>query len=173
VLHFSALIIDRKDAHQSVVYKPYRLEKGSLRITTDRAYRSLVLSLIHCPPNQTSFKIKIENNNMNYIKLSTIALITATSFITVSCGDKKAEEPASKDNAEQREVSVKPYPLDHCVVSGEKLGSMGEPHVFVYEGQEIKQCCDNCEPKFRKDPEKYLKMINEPKTSEHQHQHQH
>ncbi len=104
---------------------------------------------------------------MNYIKLSTIALITATSFITVSCGDKKTDE--STTNTEQTETKTKPYPLDHCVVSGEKLGSMGEPHVFVYEGQQIKQCCDNCEPKFRKDPEKYLKMINAPKASKHQH----
>jgi YHS domain-containing protein len=106
---------------------------------------------------------------MNYTKLSKIALIAATSIITVSCGDKNAAEPSSTNKAEQAEASVKPYPLDHCVVSGEKLGSMGEPHVFVYEGQEIKQCCDNCEPKFRKDPEKYLKMIAEPDTSKHQH----
>ncbi len=104
---------------------------------------------------------------MNYIKLSTIVLITATSIFTVSCGDKKAEE--STTNTEQTETKAKPYPLDHCVVSGEKLGSMGEAHVFVYEGQQIKQCCDNCEPKFRKDPEKYLKKIAEGKTSKHQH----
>ncbi len=107
--------------------------------------------------------------HVNYIKLSTIVLITASSLITVSCGDKKPEGSASNDNAEQTETKAKPYPLDHCVVSGEKLGSMGEPHVFVYEGQQIKQCCDNCEPKFRKDPEKYLKMINDPKASKHQH----
>ena len=88
---------------------------------------------------------------MNYIKLSTIALITATSLITVSCGDKKDGETTEK--TEQAEAKVTPYTLDYCVVSGEKLGSMGEAHVFVYQGQQIKQCCDNCEPKFRKDPE--------------------
>jgi len=31
---------------------------------------------------------------------------------------------------------VKPYPLTTCIVSGEKLGGMGDPYVFVHEGQE-------------------------------------
>ena len=55
--------------------------------------------------------------------------------------------------------SPKPYSLDTCVVSGEKLGEMGDPYVFVYEGQEIKLCCKDCKKKFDKDPEKYLKKL--------------
>ena len=54
---------------------------------------------------------------------------------------------------------VKPYPLDTCIVSDEKLGSMGNPVVFTHEGQEIKLCCKSCKPKFLKDPATYLKKL--------------
>ena len=53
----------------------------------------------------------------------------------------------------------KAYPLDTCVVSGEKLGEMGHAYVFNYKGQEIKLCCKKCKKKFDKDPEAYLKKI--------------
>lgn len=49
--------------------------------------------------------------------------------------------------------------LKTCPVSGEKLGSMGAPYVFVYQGQEIKLCCSSCKADFDKDPAKYLKLI--------------
>lgn len=57
---------------------------------------------------------------------------------------------------------VKPYPLDYCIVSGDKFdGDMGKPIVMVYKGQEMKFCCADCPKKFKKDPEKYLKLMNE------------
>lgn len=54
-----------------------------------------------------------------------------------------------------------PYPLDTCIVSGEKLGSMGDPYVFVKDGQQIKFCCKGCLKDFNKEPEKFLKEISE------------
>ena len=56
-----------------------------------------------------------------------------------------------------------PYKLETCIVSGEKLGEMGEPFVFVHEGQEIKLCCKSCMKKFDKDPAKFLKKLTESK----------
>lgn len=56
--------------------------------------------------------------------------------------------------------SAKPYPLATCVVSGEKLGEMGKPVVFDYQGQEIKICCKSCRKKFDADPAAYLKKLN-------------
>ena len=53
------------------------------------------------------------------------------------------------------------YPLDYCVVTGAKLGSMGPPVEIKYEGRTIKFCCDGCPPQFKADPRKYLKMIDE------------
>jgi YHS domain-containing protein len=54
---------------------------------------------------------------------------------------------------------AKPYPFDTCLVDGMKLGSMGDPYVFVYQGQVIKFCCADCKPVFLKDPKKYMRKI--------------
>ncbi|MGB7770058.1 MAG: hypothetical protein WBN22_14580 [Verrucomicrobiia bacterium] len=58
-------------------------------------------------------------------------------------------------------TSTKPKPdlLTTCPVSGDKLGEMDKPYVFVYKGQEVKLCCPNCKKDFDKDPAKYLKKI--------------
>ncbi len=53
----------------------------------------------------------------------------------------------------------KPDLLTTCPVSGDKLGEMGKPFVFVYEGQEVKLCCPSCKSDFDKDPTKYIKLI--------------
>jgi len=53
-----------------------------------------------------------------------------------------------------------PYPLDRCPVSGEKLGSMGDPVSYNYQGRDIKFCCQGCVANFEKDPETYLKKAD-------------
>jgi len=60
------------------------------------------------------------------------------------------------------------YPLTTCVVSGEALegGDMGAPIDYVYkqEGKPdrlVRFCCKMCVPKFKKDPAKYLKQIDD------------
>ena len=60
------------------------------------------------------------------------------------------------------------YPLTTCVVSGEALsdGDMGPPIDYVYkqEGQPdrlVRFCCKMCIGKFKKDPAKYLKQIDD------------
>ncbi|MEQ8821043.1 MAG: hypothetical protein RLY93_12440 [Sumerlaeia bacterium] len=49
-----------------------------------------------------------------------------------------------------------PWPLDTCVVSGQKLGSMGDPVIRLHEGREVRFCCAGCIGMFEKDPAKYL-----------------
>lgn len=84
--------------------------------------------------------------------LSAFAL-AAILVLPLGClGDTPADAKADKP---------KPYTLDTCIVSGEKLGEMGKPHVFVHEGREIKLCCKSCYKDFRKDPAKYIKKIEE------------
>lgn len=58
------------------------------------------------------------------------------------------------------------YPLDTCVVSGEKLGEMGAPIDYIHkeEGKPdrlVRFCCKMCIGKFKKDPAKYLKLIDD------------
>lgn len=61
-----------------------------------------------------------------------------------------------------KSAAAKPYPLQTCIVTGEKLGSMGEPLVFVHDGQEIKMCCGGCRDDFDKEPAKYLAKLSAP-----------
>jgi P-type Cu+ transporter len=68
-----------------------------------------------------------------------------------SCCSEKADASSAPP--------ARPYPLDVCLVSGAKLGSHGEPHVFIHEGQEVKLCCEGCLPAFQKEPEKYLAKL--------------
>jgi YHS domain-containing protein len=70
--------------------------------------------------------------------------------------DAKAAAPAA---AATPAVAAKPYPLDVCIVAGEKLGSMGAPVVYVHEGQEVKFCCKGCLPDFKKEPAKFLTKL--------------
>jgi YHS domain-containing protein len=80
-----------------------------------------------------------------------IAAILVASFLTPVCGladDKKSDK-------------LKPYTLKTCVVSGDKLGEMGDPYVYEYKGREIKFCCKGCLKDFNKEPEKYIKKIEE------------
>lgn len=55
----------------------------------------------------------------------------------------------------------KPDKLTTCPVSGEKLGEMGKPYTFVYQGQEVKLCCPDCKKDFDKDPAKFVKKIQD------------
>ena len=61
----------------------------------------------------------------------------------------------------QRAQAAKHYPLDTCVVSGEKLGGHGEPYVMQHEGREVRLCCKGCRKDFLRDPAKYLMLLDE------------
>jgi len=80
-----------------------------------------------------------------------IAAILVASFLTPVCGladDKKSDK-------------LKPYTLKTCIVSGDKLGEMGDPFVYEYKGRQIKFCCKGCLKDFNKEPDKYIKKIEE------------
>jgi YHS domain-containing protein len=63
--------------------------------------------------------------------------------------------------ADDAKPKLKPYTLKTCVVSGDKLGEMGDPYVYEYQGREIKFCCKGCLKDFNKDPAKYIKKIEQ------------
>jgi hypothetical protein len=79
------------------------------------------------------------------------------------CGADKAccQSASTKANAQPSD-----YPLTTCVVSGDKLGDMGEPFVYVHkqDGQPdrtVLLCCKGCVKDFQKEPAKYLKLLDE------------
>lgn len=62
---------------------------------------------------------------------------------------------------QKSDAKLKPYTLKTCIVSGDKLGEMGDAVVYPYKDREIKFCCKGCIKDFNKDPEKYIKKIEE------------
>lgn len=62
--------------------------------------------------------------------------------------------------AEDQKAPPKPDKMTTCPVSGDKLGEMGKPYVFVYKGHEVKLCCPDCKKDFDKNPAKYMKKID-------------
>ena len=56
-------------------------------------------------------------------------------------------------------AAVKSYTKSTCIVTDNKLGSMGTPVTKVYDGQQVKFCCKPCVAKFEKNPQKYLAKI--------------
>ena len=56
--------------------------------------------------------------------------------------------------------STKPYLLKTCIVTDDALGGHGDVVAFVYQGQEIKLCCEACREDFEKEPAKYLQKLS-------------
>jgi YHS domain-containing protein len=72
------------------------------------------------------------------------------------------EDPSHHEHGQANSPESKePYPLDVCVVSGEKLGEMGKPAVIQHEGREVRFCCPACIDTFKQNPAKYLKKLDE------------
>jgi hypothetical protein len=87
---------------------------------------------------------------------STAALLIVATFTALpgfAADAKKTDKPI-------------PYPLKTCITDDEKLGSMGDPVVFVHEGREIKLCCEGCRPDFKKNPAKYIKKLEKAEKKE-------
>ncbi len=77
-----------------------------------------------------------------------LVLLAAAAFGFTSCTEEKADHT---DHAAAQTV---------CPVSGEELGSMGEPVVMNHDGKEVKLCCDSCIEKFEADPAKYTAKVH-------------
>jgi len=87
---------------------------------------------------------------INLFKLSLLAVTLVLASLALNTA-----------TAEDKKAAAKPYPLDTCIVSDEKLGADAsmKPFSFTHEGQEIKLCCKSCQKDFNKNPAKYLKKI--------------
>ena len=79
--------------------------------------------------------------------------------MTAYAQEAKKKCPFTQKNA--KATSQDGYPLEVCPVSGEKLGTMGKPYIFKHEGREVRLCCQGCLDTFKKDPEKYLKKMDQ------------
>ena len=90
--------------------------------------------------------------------MSLKTVLLAAMALTLGVGASVGAETKSK-------ATTKPYTLATCIVSDEKLGDMGDPHVIQYKGREIKFCCDHCEKDFSKEPQKFLAKLEKSEKS--------
>ncbi|MCY2957251.1 MAG: hypothetical protein NT107_09465 [Planctomycetota bacterium] len=72
------------------------------------------------------------------------------------------QTPAKKNVPAEQTVPFvqKPemYPLDTCIVSGEKLADKAV--IFVVDGMTFKTCCEKCKAKVTKDPATYQSKLS-------------
>lgn len=85
----------------------------------------------------------------NTTSLTTLAVAVAGMVMAFSSPLLAEDKPA--DDA---------YPLDYCLVSGQKLGSMGDPVQYDHHGREIKFCCSGSIDEFKKNSNTYLGILD-------------
>lgn len=100
------------------------------------------------------------------IRLQGLLGLSLAAVLMVGCGEEvnttipgPAAAPTTGPSA-----STSDYPLTVCVVTGEKLGSMGDPVIFAHEGKEVRFCCVSCEAEFKNDPAKYMAKLDAAKA---------
>jgi YHS domain-containing protein len=96
-------------------------------------------------------------------QLKNLALLTLAFSLAGGLLAALADEPKTDAKPKSK---AKPYILKTCPVSGDKLGEMGDPYVFEFQGREIKLCCKACLKDFKKNSAKYLKKIEAAEAKE-------
>lgn len=61
---------------------------------------------------------------------------------------------------------AKTYPTELCVVSQERLGSMGDPIDVMYGHRLLRFCCKGCIRAYKKDPAKLVRQVYAAKSAE-------
>jgi len=105
------------------------------------------------------------------ILLTIIMAVSGAAFVFAAGGESHHGSPGAAmnedkllDDAQQKE------PVDAgntiCPVSGGKIGEMGPGVQYEHEGKIYHFCCAGCIDEFKKDPVKYIKIIEEQKEHE-------
>ncbi|HMP90984.1 MAG TPA: hypothetical protein PJ991_12340 [Kiritimatiellia bacterium] len=87
--------------------------------------------------------------------------------------DKNADEYLTKLDKMIIESQLSEYSLDVCVVSGESLEERGDPVNVVFNNRLVRLCCEECVKDFLKEPDTYLKKLDQGKAPEKSPTHQH
>ena len=101
-------------------------------------------------------------------KIAIALLVSRCGFVSGGAAQEGAK-PAGQDPAKPAAApAVDPavraqlpsYPLDTCVVSGEKLGGMGAPVEHVVSGRLVRLCCKGCAKELEKDPKAAIAKVD-------------
>lgn len=92
-----------------------------------------------------------------------IIILTLTGILGVTIA-VQADAPKAQKTDEKpiiqkvKKAEEKPIIQQTCPVMG---GKINKNLYYEYKGQRIYVCCDGCIAEVKKDPEKYLKKVNE------------
>jgi len=92
-----------------------------------------------------------------------LGLITAGAVFSAGILAKAADHHAAAGaTPESTALSFEgeAYPLDYCIVTGDKLGEMGSVVRYNHEGRDIRFCCSDCIGDFESDPERYIAKLD-------------
>lgn len=115
---------------------------------------------------------------MNGFRLSRIVVVVAlTATLSVGCASARGckgggcrVSSSAASVPPRRSDAVQAHAADEtprgkvqqtCPVTGEKLGSMGPPIPVTVAGKSIRVCCDSCVVAVKKNPNKYLKIVDD------------
>lgn len=73
------------------------------------------------------------------------------------------QDPARYLSAVDRQLTQQQlprYPSDTCLMTGGKLGGMGEPVNHIYRNRLVRFCCAGCVAGFEKEPAKHLSKLD-------------
>lgn len=103
-----------------------------------------------------------------------VSIVQGTYMLRVCCNDctkevrKSPEEALKKLHDAYIEKQRADYPLDTCVVSDEKLGSMGEPIDYLWGVRLYRLCCGGCKKSVQKNADALWKKIADAKLQKPQ-----
>jgi len=101
-----------------------------------------------------------------------VDMVVGTRYVKLCCGGCK--RAVKKDAAaflaklDQKLIPelAKTYPTQMCVVSGERLGSMGNPVDVMYGHRLVRFCCKGCIRAYKKDPARWVAQVYSKKAAE-------
>jgi hypothetical protein len=121
--------------------------------------------------NQEDYYPGICANTGEKLGDNVVAFVAGNRLMKTCCNNCKATvegDPAKaseKLDAAVKEKQAADYPLETCVVSGEKLGSMGDPIEVVVGNRLVKLCCAGCEKALEKDPAKHIGTVDKARSA--------
>ncbi|MAS92041.1 MAG: hypothetical protein CMO55_02500 [Verrucomicrobiales bacterium] len=98
--------------------------------------------------------------NLSVLLFFPIVFAVASCETTNSTSSSATTSAAVSSSSDSSASSgVKPYPKKKCLVTGEALDSKGQPITEVYQGQEVKFCCEPCRMAFHMNPSFYMAKL--------------
>ena len=92
---------------------------------------------------------------MKLLALAVVLSVGMVAFAAEKAGE--GAKDAKKAPTTQKVATSQPVNKFCAVNQDEAIDPHGE--TVVYKGKTIGFCCDDCIPKFQKDPEKYMKTL--------------